>query len=102
MGGECAVTLYKNSLILRITICEKPFIHSSAFHDIKTNFIFHDEVASMIPKIIDKKGIINVGGKIQTIYEFAKKNNPSVMKKSGKKVFPPNPSMNISKLKKII
>ena len=102
LGGECAVTLYKNSLILRITMCEKPFIHSSAFHDIKTNFIFHDEVASMIPKIIDKKGIINVGGKIQSIYSFAKKTNKNFKKKSGKKLFPLNPSMNVSKLNKIL
>ena len=102
LGGECAVTLYKNSLILRITMCEKPFIHSSAFHDIKTNFIFHDEVASMIPKIIDKKGIINVGGKIQSIYNFAKKTNKNIKKKSGKKLFPLNPSMNVSKLNKIL
>ena len=50
---------------------------------------------------MNKKGILNIGGKIQTIYEFAKKNNPNVKKKSGKKIFPPNPSMNISKLKKI-
>ena len=101
LGGECAVTLYKNSLILRIIMCEKPFIHNSAFHDIKTNFIFHDEVASMIPKIIDKKGIINVGGKIQSIYNFAKKTNKN-KKKIWKKTFPLNPSMNISKLNKIL
>ena len=87
---------------MRLSICEKPFIHKHAFSDIKSNFMFHDDLIKIIPKILNKKGIINVGGKIQTIYEFAKKNNPSVMKKSGKKIFPPNPSMNISKLKKII
>ncbi|MFL2853920.1 MAG: sugar nucleotide-binding protein [Candidatus Pelagibacter sp.] len=31
LGGECAVTMYDNSLILRIMMCEKPFIHKSAF-----------------------------------------------------------------------
>ena len=36
------------------------------------------------------------------IYDFAKKSNPMVKKKSGRKVFPPNPSMNISKMKKFI
>ena len=102
LGGECAVTLYKNSLILRITMCERPFIHSSAFYDVKTNFIFHDEVANILPKVINKKGILNVGGKIQTIYDFAYKTNRNVKKKSGKKLFPKNPSMNISKLKKIL
>ena len=102
LGGECAVTLYKNSLILRITMCEKPFIHKKAFYDINTNFIFHEDVAKIIPKILDKKGIINVGGNIQSVYSFAQKTNKEVKKISGKKLFPLNPSMNISKLKKII
>ena len=43
LGGECAVKMYKNSLILRITMCEKPFIHKSAFYDVKTNFIFQNK-----------------------------------------------------------
>jgi len=83
-------------------MCEKPFIHEYAFKDIKTNFIFHDQVAKIIPKILTKKGILNVGGKIQTVYDFAKKTKKDVKKSSGRKLFPPNPSMNISKLKKIM
>jgi len=102
LGGESAVIMYKNSLILRITMCEKPFIHKHAFHDIKTNFMFHEDVVAIIPKILDKKGILNVGGKIQSIYSFAKKNNKNVKKKSGKKLLPKNPSMNIGKLNKIM
>ena len=102
LGGECSVKLYKNSLILRLCMCEKPFIHKHAFSDIKTNFMFHEDFTKILPKILNKKGVLNVGGKIQTIYEFAKKSNPNVKKKSGKKIFPPNPSMNISRLKKII
>ena len=102
LGGECAVTMYKNSLILRIIMCEKPFLHKKAFYDIETNFIYHDEVIKMLPKILDKKGIINIGGKTQSVYDFAKKTNKNIKKISGKKVFPPKPSMNISKLKKIL
>ena len=102
LGGECAVAMYTNSLILRITMCEKPFIHEFAFHDIKTNFIFHEEVVKIIPKILDKTGILNVGGKTQSIYLFAKKTNKNVKKKSGKKLFPKNLSMNVGKLNKIM
>ena len=102
LGGECAVKMYDNSLILRIMMCEKPFIHKSAFYDIKTNFIFQEDVAKMIPKLLNKKGIINIGGKTQSVYNFAKRYNKKIKKISGKKIFPPNPSMNISKLKKII
>ena len=102
LGGECSVMLYDNSLILRLCMCEKPFVHNFAFSDIKANFMFHEDFIKIIPKILNKKGILNIGGKVQTIYNFAKKNNPKVKKKSGKRIFPPNPSMNISKLKKLI
>ena len=83
-------------------MCEEPFIHKYAFSDIKTNFIFHEKVAKIIPKLLKKKGTINIGGKIQSVYNFAKKYNKNIKKMSGKKYFPPNPSMNISKLKKIL
>lgn len=102
LGGECAVKMYKNSLILRLTMCEKPFLHKKAFYDIETNFIYHDDVIKMLPKILDKTGILNVGGKTQSVYNFAKITNKNIKKISGKKFFPPKPSMDISKLKKII
>ena len=102
LGGECAVSMYKNSLILRIIMCEKPFLHKKAFYDIETNFMYHEDVVKIIPKILNKFGIINVGGKTQSVYEFAKNSNKNIKKISGKKLFPPKPSMNTSKLKKII
>ena len=106
LGGECSVTMYKNSLILRIMMCEKPFLHSEAFTDVKTNFIFHEDVAKIIPKILEKKGILNIGGETQSVYSFAKKSNKNIKKISARKKmgrnFPLNPSMNISKLKNIL
>ena len=102
LGGESSVKLYDNSLILRLIMCEEPFNHKIAYNDIKTNFIFHKEIAKILPKLLKQKGIINVGGKIQSIYNFAKEFNPKIKKGSGKHYFPSNISMNISKLKKII
>ena len=63
---------------------------------------FHEEIVKIIPKILDKTGVLNVGGKIQSIYSFAKKTNKDVKKKSGKKLLPKNVSMNIGKLNKIM
>jgi len=101
LGGECSVAMYKNSLILRITMCEKPFIHKKAFYDIETNFVYQEDVAKIIPKIIDEIGIINIGGKTQSVYNFVRASNKDIKKTSGKKLFPPRPSMNISKFKKL-
>ena len=80
LGGECAVQMYKNSLILRICMTEKPFVHSKAFVDFITNFIFHEGIAKYLFKLINKKGIINVGGETQSVYSFAKKYNTKIKK----------------------
>lgn len=86
LGGECSVRMTKNYLILRIFMSEKPFIHKKAYCDVETNLIYHDEVAKKIPQIINENGIMNIGGKKQTIYEFAKKSNEKVEKISAKKI----------------
>jgi len=102
LGGESSVQMYKNSLILRVCMTEEPFIHKKAFSNIKTNFIFHEEVANILFKILNLKGILNIGGKTQSPFNFGKKYNKNLKKILAKKNFPINPSMNISKLKKII
>ena len=106
LGGEAAVQMYKNSLILRLSMTEKPFTHKKAFTNVKTNFIYHDEVANLLLKLLKNKGIINVGGKIQSIYNFAKKENykikKSLLKKKNKNLIPMNATMDVSKLEKIL
>jgi len=80
LGGECAVQMYQNSLILRICMTEKPFVHKSAFSDVKTNFIFHEDIIPMLMKLLNQKGIINLGGPIKTVYNFSKKFNTKIKK----------------------
>jgi dTDP-4-dehydrorhamnose reductase len=85
---------------------EKPFIHKKAFDDVETNFMFHESLAKNLLKLIDKKGIINVGGEKKTVLNFAKKNNQNIDKISAKKIFgknyPLKQSMNINLYKKTI
>ena len=106
LGGECAVQMYKNSLILRICMTEKPFLHKKAFQDVSMNFMFHEDLARNLLKLIDLNGIINIGGPSQTVYKFAKKKNKNINKISARKMFgknfPLKQSMNVSKYKKIL
>ena len=67
----------------------------------KLNFIFHDEIVKIIIKLFNKKGIYNVGGKTQTVYDFAKKYNPSIKKIKSVGQMPLNPSISLSKTNKI-
>ena len=104
LGGECAVAMYKNSLILRITMTQKPFLHKKAFTNLKTNFMFHEDLVKILPKIINQKGIINVGGKSQSVYSFAKLNDKYIKKIRAKKnkLIPLNQTMNLNKLKNVL
>ena len=102
LGGECAVQMYKNSLILRLSMTEKPFVHKKAYANVKSNFIFQEDAAKIIFKLLNKKGIINVGGPSQTIFNFAKKSNKKIKKIYSEGEFPKRTDMNLSYLKKII
>jgi len=102
LGGEAAVQMYKNSLILRICMTEKPFVHAKAYANVKSNFIYQDDLAKKFLKVINKKGIYNMGGKSQTIYKFAKEYNGNVKKIFSKGEFPLKQNMNLSKFNKSI
>lgn len=102
LGGECAVHMYRNSLILRLCMTEKPFIHKKAYANVKSNFIFQEDAAKIIFKLLNKRGIINVGGPSQTVFKFAQKFNKKLKKIYSKGEFPKRTDMNLNYLKKII
>ena len=102
LGAEAAVQMYKNSLIIRACMTERPFLHKSAFKNVKSNFIFHDQFAKIFLKLINKKGIYNVGGKTQTIFNFAKKYNSNVKSVNSKGELPLKMDMSLNKLKKTL
>tara|TARA_Y100000389_G_scaffold193364_1_gene222052 strand:+ start:1218 stop:1913 length:696 start_codon:yes stop_codon:yes gene_type:complete len=102
LGGECAVQMYKKSLIIRLCMTEKPFVHKKAYANVKSNFIYQEDVAKIILKVLNKKGVLNIGGPSQTVYNFAKRTNKKIKKIYSKGEFPKRTDMNLSKLNKII
>ncbi|MDC0944287.1 sugar nucleotide-binding protein [Candidatus Pelagibacter sp.] len=104
LGGECAVQMYNKSLILRITMTEKPFLYNKAYTNLETNYMFHEDLVNILPKLINKKGIINVGGDTQSVFNFAKKYNNKIIpiKLTKKNKLPLNQTMSLKKLKAII
>ena len=102
LGGECAVQMYENSLILRVCMTQKPFVHKKAFANVKSNFIYHEDIAKILIKVLNKKGVFNIGGRSQTIYNFAKEKGIRVKKKYSKGEFPLNQNMNLQKLYKAV
>ena len=102
LGAESAVQMYENSLILRTCMTEKPFIHKAAFANVKTNFIFHDDFIKIFLRVLNKKGVFNIGGKSQTVYQFAKTKNKNIKRKFSKGELPLKMDMNLKKISKYI
>ena len=74
LGGECCVRLHNNSLIIRTTFGPKEFPYPKAFEDQYTSREPVDKIAAKIVKLIstNAKGVIHLGGKRQTVYDYAK------------------------------
>ena len=106
LGGEASVQLYENSLILRVCMTEKPFVHDKAFANVKTSFMYHEDVSKILFRLLNKKGILNLGGKSKFIFDFAKKDKKNIkkiyLKKKNNLGMPFNSSLNIDKLRKIL
>lgn len=79
LGGECAVAMYKNSLILRGAFFERPFPYDKAYTNIVKNQLYQNVCAQLILALMDETGVINIGSsKAESIFEFALKTKPDV------------------------
>lgn len=102
LGGECAVQLHDNHLIIRLAMVEYPFPYEAAFDNVFKSCIWSDEVPEKILKLIDQQGIINLGGKSQSIYHFAKERYPNLKRIQANKNNVKNTTLILNKLDKII
>ena len=96
LGGECVTRLIDNSLILRCGLCDIPFRHGVAFDDVHRSSITHKATASIILKLKDEVGVINVGGETMSVYNFVSKHQEVKKGLSNKSV--PSINMNTSKM----
>lgn len=105
LGGECAVKLYDNSLILRVSKIQNPFPHEKAIDDIYRSTVFDDEAARLVLSLLNEKGVINLGGERLSVYDFAKNTKPNIERISRKDITDVNmavdSSMDITKMKNI-
>ena len=74
LGGECAVRMHENSLIIRTTFGPCVFPFEKAFIDQWTSRESVSKIAKKISRLLDKdiKGVIHVGGRRKTVFEYAK------------------------------
>ena len=104
LGGECAVQMLNDSLILRLSMTDYPFAYKKAIKNAYSSFIYNKDFARILPYLLNQKGIINIGGKRQSIFNFAKKNNSKIkgLKIMKNSKFPKDSSLDTKKFEKIL
>ncbi len=106
LGGECAVQMYDNHLILRMAMNKKPFPHPKALKDMRKSLMYIEDAAKITLQLLDEIGTINVGGKSQSVYDFVKEENVNVKPIYLKDISDVNMatdcSMDTAKMKKVI
>lgn len=84
LAGECAVQMVPRSVIMRCSFTERPFPHDSAFIDSYKSFLYVEEIAPLMLRILMAKppfaGVVNVGGPRMTVFDFAKSSRQDVGK----------------------
>ena len=105
LGGECAINMVKDHLILRCCFTQRPFRHSKAFSDLYKSYMYVDEIAPIIWRLIDQQctGTYNVGGEARTVLNFARTESPGtqgITRDEVAEMIPYNASMDVSKLSK--
>lgn len=75
LGGECAVRMCDNAVIIRTSFGPAEFPYKKAFVDQWTSRETVSSIAGMMLKVIysDFRGVIHIGGERKTVYDYALK-----------------------------
>ena len=73
LGGECAVRMYANALVVRTTFGPNVFPYEKAFVDQWTSRECVSRIAEKLVKLLthDVTGVIHLGGPRRTVHEYA-------------------------------
>lgn len=79
LGGECAVRMHDNSIIIRTTFGPNVFPYEKAFVDQWTSRESVSTMVRMIAQLFDKdfKGTVHVGGQRKSVFAYAKGLDPN-------------------------
>jgi dTDP-4-dehydrorhamnose reductase len=80
LGGECAVELVPNHLIIRTSFGASKFPYEEAYDDLIVSKDYVDVIAPMIFRAARSSvnGILNIGTEAKSVYDYAVKRNPDV------------------------
>lgn len=101
LGGECAVRLVPNHLIIRTSFGSSKFPYEVAYNNKWTSKDYVDIIAPMILQAAqsDLQGVVNIGTEKKTIFDYASQRNEVKGKPLTDNSSPRDSSLNLDKWK---
>lgn len=80
LGGECAVRVVPNHLILRLSFGPRPFPWDKVYEGQWNSKLYVDQMAPLVLKATDSKltGVLNLGCARRTLEEYARETKPDI------------------------
>src|SRR3989344_9205437 len=102
LGGECAVQLVPNHLILRLSFGPVPFPWDKVYDNQYNSKLYVDEMAPLVLLVAksDTRGIMNIGGPRTSLADYAKRTKSNIETIPTPDWVPQDTSLDISKMKK--
>ncbi len=104
LGGECAVRLCPNSLVLRLSFGPAPFPWEKVYEEQYTSKLYADEMAPLVLAAAKSSaiGIMNLGGPKTTLETYAKRTRKDISTIPCPQWVPKDTSLDISKMKEVL
>jgi dTDP-4-dehydrorhamnose reductase len=104
LGGECAVHMVPNHLILRLSFGPVPFPWDKVYKNQFNSKLYVDEMAPLVLKSAKSKtiGILNLGGPRASLEDYAKRTRSDIKTIPKPDWVPKDTSLDISKMKKAL
>lgn len=103
LGGECAVIMCPNSLILRLSFGPRPFPWEKVYSGQTNSKLYVDEMAPLVLKAATSKetGVMNLGGPITTLEEYARRTSPDIETLPCPEWVPKDTSLDLTRMKEL-
>lgn len=104
VGGECAVQMLKNFLILRLSFGPVPFPWEKVYQGQWNSKLYVDEMALLVLAAAkcQATGVMNLGGPRNTLEAYAKRTRPDIKTIPKPDWVPEDTSLDISRMKKFL
>ena len=102
LGGECAVQLALDHLILRLSFGSAPFPWDKVYDDQYNSKLYVDEMAPLVLLAAKSniQGIMNLGGPRTSLADYARRTKPNIEIISTPDWVPKDTSLGLTKMKK--